>query len=177
MFLYISLVLLDLSLPSLALSSTPLPSDNRPRPLPSTLRPLWRSLFPFILIHYLDAGLSHMTPRGLSLAELHSFRFPSRFSLVLSRSIHCLSFSDSTYIYPSPALANARQLWPSFLLYCSRMFWATVAPFLALSRLDIDPFATLLSLEDYPSAAARITTRAHRSPSTPQRVLVLGSAA
>jgi len=146
MFLYFSFVL-DSSPCSLAFSSTPLPSDTD---LCRSLRPCARcrtsdthslSLFALItgpLFAYdaarSVAGRTRLRP-FVFLFSTCSFH---RVAYIVSR------YLGLSYIYPSPALANARQLWPIVFPLSSFVCAGQLRPSLShFSRLLIDQPATL----------------------------------
>jgi len=102
---------------------------------------------------YLPDTSFHTTPHGLLPAE-HSL-------LIRSPHIaHIVSSFRTQYIYPSPVLVKARQLWPPFLPFpfvCARQLW----PFFLL-LLQCPP-TTHYALDKHLCAAAGITTHVHRS--------------
>jgi len=104
------------------------------------------------LVYSLDTSF-HTTPCSLSPAE-HSL-------LICSPCIaHIVSSFWTQYIYPSPVLAKARQLWPPFLPFpfvCARQLWPF---FLLLSRC---PPTTHYALNEHLRVAAGITTHVHCS--------------
>jgi len=104
------------------------------------------------LVYLLDTSF-HTTPCGLSPAE-HSL-------LIRSPCVaHIVSLFWTQYIYPSPVLAKARQLWPPFLPFpfvCARQLWPF---FLLLSQC---PPTTHYTLDKHSRMAVGITTHIYRS--------------
>ena len=144
----------------------------------STLLPLSRPFIPSIFAHYLDTERLHTTPRGLSpVGLLIITRFRPLFSHFPSPLV-AYTVSNvpvSSYKYPSPALAKARQLWPNFSPFPASCVLGNCGPF---SRLRYDslpaklatPFVTA---EAYLLVATRITTGTYR-PRPARGVLVSG---
>ena len=103
-----------------------------------TLRSLSCIDIPFIL----TCSFIHQTPYPIQCCvvchwqNIHSFHFPFRHLLVPLCSIHCLQLGLNSE-YPSPVLANTRQLWPASPSFFSiSVCWATMACFLLLSQLS-----------------------------------------
>ena len=107
-------------------------------PLLSTLRPLSHLRYP---IH--SRSFDHHSTfriRRRAACRHQDFNFAPFVLFFPTRSFCRVAYTVSRYlglviyIYPSPALSNARQLGPSFPLSHSLVYWATVAHFSTLSH-------------------------------------------
>jgi len=117
---------------------------------------------------YLPDTSFHTTPRSLSPAE-HSLLicFPC--------VAHIVSSFQTQYIYPSPVLVNARQLWPVSSPLSLSVCWAAVA-LLPISHDTLRSTCYVPNIiNEHPSAAARITTRTHCPSITPGTFSISGA--
>jgi len=111
---------------------------------------------------------------SLSLAELHSL-FPP-FAIPLFPCVaHIVLLFWTQYIYPSPVLVKARQLWHVSSPLSLSVFWATVA----LPSISHDVLKSTCYILDiinkHLSVAARITTCAYCPSFTPGAFSILGA--
>jgi len=138
--------------------------------------PLSRPDIPFIPARSFDhRTLSSIRRRAdCRRQNVHSFRFPSRRLLVSSRSVHCLP-SDSNYKYLSPALANARQLWPPPFLSFLLCVPGNCGPSPSLSRLSLTSSLRPRPRQRTPARGSEDNNSRTPHPVYSRRVLVMGA--
>ena len=108
-------------------------------PLPSTLRRCCALTYHSLSLAHLFAG--HFFPydaaRSVAGRTFTPFSSPS-LTIRSPRVAHIVSSFRTQYIYPSPALAKARQLWPVFLLLSRRSPTNSLRPQRTLARSSGD---------------------------------------